>query len=165
MKLILVTFLITGAVAISHTRSLQSVAPNPERTFQKMSKTQKKSERDALQRREDQYTAGVLHKDIKLLNAVWADTFLDTDEAGQISSKSEQLKKTALSKAAIKSLVVDQERIDFYNNTAIVTERFRVSYTEHGKSGTETGRATDVWVKQNGEWMCVAAHSSEQPGH
>jgi ketosteroid isomerase-like protein len=70
-----------------------------------------------------------------------------------------------LSKTVIKSLVVDQERVDFYSNTAIVTERFRVSYTVNGKAGSETGRATDVWVKQNGQWMCVAAHSSEQPGH
>jgi hypothetical protein len=167
MKLILATFLITGSVAISHTKSLVSATSNsnPERTIQKMSKVHEKLDRDALQRRENQYTAGVLHKDVKLLDAVWADTFVDTNETGQMSSKSEQLKKTILSKTIIKSIVVDQERIDFYNNTAIVTERFRVSYIEKGKVGSETGRATDVWVKQNGQWMCVAAHSSAQSGH
>jgi ketosteroid isomerase-like protein len=117
-------------------------------------------DRTALQKAEDTYTAGVLHKDVKLLDSVWADTFVDTDEQGGIATKQEQLAKVATSKTQIKSLDVDQERVDWYGDTAVVTERFKVTYVLDGKEHKETGRATDVWVKQHGEWKCVAAHAS-----
>lgn|SRR5262245_44773238 len=127
-----------------------------------MAQTPSAADRAALQKAEDTYTAGVLHKDVKLLDSVWADTFVDTDEQGSIATKQEQLAKVANSKTEIKSLDVDQERVDWYGDTAVVTERFKVTYVLDGKEQTEIGRATDVWVKQNGEWKCVAAHASSQ---
>jgi len=118
------------------------------------------ADRAALQKAESSYTAGVLHKDIKLLDSVWADTFVDTDESGSIATKQEQLAKVAASKTQIKSLDVDQERVDWYGDTAVVTERFKVVYVLDGKEHAEVGRATDVWVKQRGDWKCVVAHAS-----
>jgi Domain of unknown function (DUF4440) len=103
-------------------------------------------DRAALQKAENTYTAGVLHKDVKLLDSVWADTFVDTDEQGSIATKQEQLAKVAASKTQIKSLDIDQERVDWYGDTAVVTERFKVTYILDGKEHRETGRATDVWV-------------------
>jgi hypothetical protein len=41
-----------------------------------------------------------------------------------------------------------------------VTGRFTVTSVNHGKKETDAGRFTDIWVKQNGKWLCVAAHSS-----
>jgi|SRR5207249_3119121 len=125
-----------------------------------LAQTPDAADRAALQKAEDTYTAGVLHKDVKLLDSVWADTFVDTDEQGRIATKQEQLAKVAASKTQIQSLDVDQERVDWYGETAVVTERFRVTYVLDGKEHTEIGRATDIWVKQHGEWKCVAAHAS-----
>lgn len=113
-----------------------------------------------LQTRENQYTRGVLTADTKLLDDVWAASFVDTNEAGGFATKRQQLAKVAHSHARIVSLRVDDERTDRYGDTAVVTERFRVVYVLDGKTGQETGRATDVWVKLHGRWMCVAAHSS-----
>lgn len=117
----------------------------------------------ALQERENQYTEGILTKNTKLLNSVFADSFVDTGASGAISTKPEQLKRIANSPVKIKSLHVDQVRTDMYDNdhAAVVTERFKVVYVANGQEGTESGRATDVWVKQKGKWMCVAAHSSQ----
>lgn len=117
----------------------------------------------ALQERENQYTEGILTKNTKLLNSVFADSFVDTSASGAISTKSEQLKRIANSPVKIESLHVDQVRTDMYDNdrTAVVTERFKVVYVANGQEGTESGRATDIWVKQKGKWMCVAAHSSQ----
>jgi hypothetical protein len=66
-----------------------------------------------------------------------ADTFVDTDEEGPIATKQEQLTKVAHSKAEIKSLDVDQERVDWYGDMAVVTERFKVTYLLDGKEQTE----------------------------
>ena len=115
---------------------------------------------DDLHAREDQYTQGVLTSNIHLLDDVWAPTFVDTNENGQIATKAQQLAKVAHSHTKITSLKVDQQRTDIYGDTAVVTERFTALYETEGKRGEEVGRSTDVWVKQNGRWMCVAAHSS-----
>jgi hypothetical protein len=77
-----------------------------------LAQTPSPKDRVALQKAEDTYMAGVLHKDIKLLASVWADTFVDTDEQGGIATKQEQLAKVAASKTQIRSLNVDQERVD-----------------------------------------------------
>lgn len=120
-------------------------------------------DRAALQQAEDTYTEGVRTGNVALLASVWANTFVDTDEEGNLSTRDMQLRRMAASKTKILSLRVDQERVDFYGNTGVVTERFRVAYLVDGKRGTETGRATDVWVFQDGRWQCVAAHSSAVP--
>lgn len=116
-----------------------------------------------LQARENQYTKGVLTSNAQLLDDVWAPNFVDTDEAGGFATKAQQLAKVAHSHVRIISLDVDQERTDMYGDAAVVTERFHVVYDSGGKRGAETGRATDVWVKMHGRWMCVAAHSSAVP--
>ncbi|SRR6266496_2863295 len=108
-------------------------------TIAVLAQTPSEEDRVALQKAEDTYTAGVLHKDIKLLDSVWADTFVDTDEQDGIATKQEQLAKVAASKAQIKSFDVDQEHVDWYGDTAVVTERFKVTYVLDGKEHTETG--------------------------
>lgn len=113
-----------------------------------------------LQARENQYTRGVRTADIKLLDDVWAPGFVDTSEAGRFATKQQELAKIAHARARILALDVDDERTALYGDTAVVTERFHVRYELDGKTGDETGRATDVWVKMHGRWMCVAAHSS-----
>jgi Domain of unknown function (DUF4440) len=92
-----------------------------------LAQTPSPEDRAALQKAEDTYTAGVLHKDIKLLDSVWADTFVDTDEQGGIATRQEQLAKVAASKTQIQSLNVDQERVDWYGDTAVVTRGSRLS--------------------------------------
>ena len=121
------------------------------------------TDRAGLQKAEDAYTEGVATGNVKLLASVWANTFVDTDEEGGFSTRETQLGKVAASTTTILSLHVDQEHVDFYGTTAVVTERFRVAYVVDGKRGTETGRATDVWVDRSGRWLCVAAHSSAIP--
>jgi hypothetical protein len=113
-----------------------------------------------LQARENEYTEGVLTSNTRLLDDVWAPSFVDTNEAGGFATKQQQLAKLAHSRVRIVSLKVDDERTDVYGDTAVVTERFHVVYDLGGKEGEEAGRATDVWVKMKGRWMCVAAHSS-----
>lgn len=113
-----------------------------------------------LQARENQYTRGVLTGNTKLLDDVWAAGFVDTNEAGRFATKRQVLAKIAHARARIVTLEIDDERTAPYGDTAIVTERFHVRYELDGKMGDEAGRATDVWVKMHGRWMCVAAQSS-----
>lgn len=119
------------------------------------------SEQAALRARENLYTDGLLKKNTPLLSTVFAPTFVDTGADGKIKTRDQFLNSLEKSSTEINSLVVEEPRIDMYPGTAVVTERFHVVYTDAGKQGTEDGRATDVWVKLHGKWMCVAAHSGQ----
>jgi ketosteroid isomerase-like protein len=53
-----------------------------------------------------------------------------------------------------------EKQIQLYGDTAVVSVKFEVHGTDEGEAFEFKGRATDIWVKQNGEWLCVAVHSS-----
>jgi len=111
--------------------------------------------------REEDYARGVRNKDIGLLNTVFAESFIDTSETGKLINKQQYFEELNADRSTIESLVTDQFKILVYRDAAVASSRFVLkAKDENGKSIEEIGRATDVWVKQNGKWICVAAHSS-----
>ncbi len=111
--------------------------------------------------REEDYTRGVRNKDVALLSTVFADSFIDTSETGKLINKREYLDSVRKDRSIIDSLVTDQFKIVVYGDAAVASSRFILKgKDENGKPFEQTGRATDFWVKQNDQWLCVAAHSS-----
>lgn len=110
--------------------------------------------------REKDYTNGILHGDVALLRTVFGKGFVDTGSSGQLRTRDEML--AIFAKTTPPSSIVEKNRrIDVYGSAAIVTVEFIVTNLENGKPETFHGRATDVWVIEEGSWRCVAAHSSE----
>ena len=107
---------------------------------------------------DDHYTHGSLYKDLAELDSVWADTFIDT--SGAVVRNKREMLETIKNTPKLESIMIDDRKVQVYGDTAIVTGRFTATAIENGKKATESGRFTDVWVKQNGKWLCVAAHSS-----
>ena len=107
---------------------------------------------------DDHYTHGSLHKDLAELDSVWAETFIDTS-GGLVRNKREML-ETIKNEPKLESIRIDDRKVQVYGDTAIVTGRFTATAIENGKKASDMGRFTDVWVKRNGKWLCVAAHSS-----
>jgi ketosteroid isomerase-like protein len=111
--------------------------------------------------REDDYTQGVRNKDVALLNSVFAESFIDTSETGKLINKQRYLELLKGDRSTIESLVTDEFKILVYGDAAVASSRFVLkAKDEDGKQIEEIGRATDVWIRENGRWMCVAAHSS-----
>lgn len=110
---------------------------------------------------EHDYTYGILHKDIKLLNQVFADDFLDTSATGALRTKQQMLEIIAKNPAPA-SIAESNRIIHVYNDSsAVVAVEFVAKGTAQGQPYAYRGRATDVWARINGRWQCVAAHSSE----
>ncbi|MGH8361818.1 MAG: nuclear transport factor 2 family protein [Gammaproteobacteria bacterium] len=110
---------------------------------------------------EHAYTYGILHQDIKLLDRVFADDFLDTSVTGALRTKQQMLAIIANDPAPA-SLTESHRIIHIYNDSsAVVSVEFVAKGTDRDKPYTYRGRATDVWTRINGRWQCVAAHSSE----
>jgi ketosteroid isomerase-like protein len=50
--------------------------------------------------------------------------------------------------------------VHLYGNVAVATGMYREKLTEKGKVVVHSGRFTDVWIQQNGEWKCVASQAT-----
>jgi ketosteroid isomerase-like protein len=55
----------------------------------------------------------------------------------------------------------DDYKIIISGDTAIVNGRWHGKFTEKGKPVESTERFTDTWVRQNGQWRCIASHASQ----
>jgi ketosteroid isomerase-like protein len=114
----------------------------------------------AIAERENQYTDGLLHRNFEELASLFAATYVNTSPSGQLRSKPEFLEALKADTSRISEIKETEKQTQLYGDTAVVTVKFVVEGTDQGEAFEFKGRATDIWVKQNGEWLCVAVHSS-----
>jgi ketosteroid isomerase-like protein len=114
----------------------------------------------AIAERESQYTDGLLHRNLEELASVFADTYVNTSSFGQLRNKAEFLEALKADTARISEIKESEKQTQVYGDTAVVTVKFVVQGTDQGEAFEFKGRATDIWVRLQGEWVCVAVHSS-----
>jgi hypothetical protein len=47
-----------------------------------------------------------------------------------------------------------------YENAVVVTGTYREQGVEKGKAYTRRGRFTDIWIQENGAWLCAASQET-----
>jgi ketosteroid isomerase-like protein len=114
----------------------------------------------AIKNREDQYREALLQRNFEELASLFADTYVNTSPSGQLRNKTEFLEAFQADTSRISEIKESEKQTQLYGDTAVVTVKFEVRGTDEGKLFEFKGRATDIWIKQNGEWFCVAVHSS-----
>jgi hypothetical protein len=50
--------------------------------------------------------------------------------------------------------------VQIYGTVAVVTGEYQEKLKLAGKSVRDSGRFTDVWIQQGGEWKCVASQAT-----
>ena len=50
--------------------------------------------------------------------------------------------------------------VHVYGNAPVVTGEYREKIKVRGKAVVRSGRFTDTWIQQNGEWKCVASQAT-----
>lgn len=101
------------------------------------------------------------NRDATALAGLLADSLVYVDYDGSLSNKQQFL-------ASIKSGDVTSEQINnegvtvrLYNdNVAVSNGIYRDKGVEKGKPFQRRGRFTNVWLKQNGAWRCIASQST-----
>ena len=101
------------------------------------------------------------NKDAMALAGLLADNLVYVDYDGSLRNKQQFL-------ASIKSASVSSEQINnegvtvrlYNNNVAVSTGIYRDKGVENGKPFQRRGRFTNVWIKQNGAWQCIASQST-----
>ena len=109
---------------------------------------------------EEKWSQAELKSDVAALNAILADTWISTSEEGLVRTKPELLRRLKAGEVKVQSSVVDDMRVFVYGEAAVVVGRWRGKGSENGKPFDQVLRWTDTFVRQNGQWRCVASQST-----
>jgi ketosteroid isomerase-like protein len=114
----------------------------------------------ALRAIEEKWDAASLKGDAATLATIFADGFITTDPEGKVRSKAETLSRVKSGEVKYQSAKADDLKFAIYGDAAVVTGRWKGKFVENGKTVDATERFTDLFVRQNGQWRCVASHAS-----
>jgi hypothetical protein len=99
--------------------------------------------------------------DIAALDRLLAPKWFITNGSGNIIGKSELLAALRAGEIKFVSTVPSDIQVHVYNQAAVVTKRS----TDQTMYGSNTGggryQMTDMFVKLEGRWQCVATHASK----
>lgn len=115
---------------------------------------------EALMQLERDWCTASLKNDVDWLTRVLADEVSFGTSTGQRQNKAQVLADFKAEKT--KTCQVDQLQVRIHGETAVVTGRWRITGTDaKGKPfPTPDSIFTDTFVRRNGQWVCVASHSS-----
>jgi ketosteroid isomerase-like protein len=97
-------------------------------------------------------------RDIKALDAIFDDDFVNLDIDGRLMTKAQTLADTLT--AGRVQIVVESTGARVHGNTVIVTGVLRVKGMEGGKPYLHRGRFVDTWLFKKGHWVCIASETT-----
>jgi ketosteroid isomerase-like protein len=100
------------------------------------------------------YIRSVATSDVGWFDANLSDDFLNSNPDGSLVDRAGFLAQIARP-VQIRNLDIEDVRIRIIGDTAIIHAR-TVYAKPDGQPGA--GRYTDIWTRQGGRWICVAAH-------
>ena len=114
----------------------------------------------ALISREQEWAEAVKHQDAGAIDRIQADEFMFTDPAGQTWTKGRGLDSIKAGDLVIDAFELTDAQVKIYGNTAVIT--FAITWHGNFRGNDINGpqRMTDVWVKRDGRWQCVASQAT-----
>lgn len=110
-------------------------------------------DRDKLRLLNEDYVRAVAQSDVRWLNENLSDDFLNTNPDASLVDKAGFLVRIA-QPVGVTGLRPENVNIRLFGDFAII--HARTVYTKpDGTAGA--GRYTDIWARQGGRWVCVAA--------
>ena len=114
----------------------------------------------ALKTLELKWDAANVKGDTATLTTIFADTFISTNAEGKMRTKAEVLAQVRSGDVKYETSKVDDMKVYLYGDAAVVNGRWAGKFTEKGKPMNTTERFTDTYIRQNGQWKCVASQGS-----
>lgn len=109
---------------------------------------------------EEQLAASWVAGDHTYHQRVLADDWSVIDPAGRILTKEDVLREAFSGEREITKGKIDEVKVRDFGDWAIVTGRTQMSGRYQGQKMDVKLRFTDVFVRQNGEWKCVASQGT-----
>ncbi len=109
---------------------------------------------------ENAWNQAQIRHDAAALGTLLPDTFVYTDYDGTVMTKAQFL--VDLKDPAYVATLVANENVHVfaYDNAAVVTGTYHTKGKYKGKPFEHWGRFTDMWVRQDNLWQCVASHTN-----
>ena len=113
-----------------------------------------------LQALEREWAGAVKRRDAEAIDRIQAEEYVFTDPAGRLWTKSRALDTVKAGDLQIDSFDLSEVSARLYDNAAVVTFRivWEGKYLDKDISGPQ--RMTDVFVKRDGRWQCVASQAT-----
>jgi ketosteroid isomerase-like protein len=118
------------------------------------------STRETLIELERGWNDAVYRQDADFVEGLLADEFRGTYDDGSRGDKARELDAIANFNQQVVSAVQDDFRVAIYGDTAVVWFTLHVVGIRQGQEAELTLRYTDVWIRRDGRWQCVSAHST-----
>ena len=109
---------------------------------------------------EKMWNQAQMQHDSGALKSMIGDHFVNTEWDGAVSYRDAFLAEIADPKFDPSTMSVQDMKVEFYGDTAIVVGTYHAKGKNNGKPYEHIGRFTDTWIRQNSAWKCVASHSS-----
>jgi ketosteroid isomerase-like protein len=106
---------------------------------------------------ENAWSAAQRDHDVKAIEALIVETFINTEWDGSVQNKAQFLQGIKDTSVKLTTMTNDDMTVFIYGNTAIVAGAYHAKGTRNGKPYEARGRFTDTWVQTSGKWMCVAS--------
>jgi ketosteroid isomerase-like protein len=110
---------------------------------------------------ENEWADAWVRSDVAFNDRIMSDDFTWTSPSGEVWTKAQDIEEIKSGGSVIASWVLTDVKVRVYGDAAVVTGRSTVKETYKGKELSGQVRWTHTWVKRDGRWQCVAAHSSE----
>lgn len=109
---------------------------------------------------EEQLAASWVAGDHTYHERILSDDWSVIDPAGSILTKADVLREAFSGSRTITRGKIDQVKVRDLGDCAIVTGRTQMAGRYQGKKIDATLRFTDIFVRQDGEWKCVASQGT-----
>jgi len=110
---------------------------------------------------ENDWNAAIMKHDVKVLESLYATEYHATDATGQTYNKVEGIQADASPGTVITSALLSDLKVHIYGQTGVVTGINTIKATSDGKDVGGGYRFTDVFVKRDGRWQCVATQGTK----
>jgi len=111
----------------------------------------------ALTALEEKWVAALQRSDIKTLSALWAQTYVDTDETGHRSDKTEVLRVLKSGALKLRKLQLSDMKAYIYGDVAVVTGTSVQDGDFEGQRLASKIVFTDTFVRRGDDWIAVAS--------
>jgi hypothetical protein len=98
--------------------------------------------------------------DARALSLLLADAFEYTDSDGSFMNREQWLEHVTNAVDDYEQLGNSKMKVHLYGDVAIVNGEYREKLKVKGRTLIRTGRFTDTWILQKGQWKCVASQST-----
>jgi ketosteroid isomerase-like protein len=112
---------------------------------------------------EKEFADTIVNNDLERLERVVSDDWVIIDPNGEIVDRArffEVIKSGSLTHEIMES---EDSRVRVYGDSAVVTAVTRTKGKFMGQEFSTQERATDVFVKRDGQWRCVVTHLTRFP--